>query len=110
MRERHVPSRNSSCPPQGGGMPRDRATLNHTAEARLPFVFPYLTVVNGRDLPSQAGSPAVENNLRHVDGFDQIYGCSFSHQLYSPIARTSPHRGSPWDGGSAETLSAERGT
>src|SRR5258708_28509950 len=25
--------------------------------------------------------PPVENGLRHVDGFDQIFGCSFAHHL-----------------------------
>src|ERR1700674_5372499 len=56
------------------------------------------------------GRPAVENGLRHVDGFDQIFGCSFAHHPSSSIARTSPSRGSPRDGGAAETLSAKRGT
>ena len=56
------------------------------------------------------GRPAVENGLRHLDGFDQIFACSFAHQLSSPIARTSPGRGSPRDGGAAETLLAKRGT
>src|SRR5258708_29713869 len=54
--------------------------------------------------------PPVENGLRHVDGFDQIFGCSFAHQPSSPIARTSPRRGSPRGGGAAETLSAQRCT
>jgi hypothetical protein len=47
------------------------------------------------------GRPAVENDLQHLDGFDQIFGSSFAHQL--PPPRVSAGRGS------AETLSAKRG-
>src|SRR6267143_2799319 len=46
-------------------------------------------------------------HARLLEGFDQIFGSSFAHQFFSPIARTSPRRGSPRDGGSAETLWAK---
>src|SRR5260370_21004566 len=49
-------------------------------------------------------------HARLLEGFDEIFGCSIAHQLCSPIARTSSPRGARRDGGSAENLSATRGT
>src|SRR5258706_256728 len=69
--------------------------------------------------PPQCISNAVERvsdhpvdalHARLLEGFDQIFRCSFAHQPSSPIAITYPRRGSPRGGGSAETLSAKRGT
>src|SRR5258707_4217257 len=49
-------------------------------------------------------------HARFFESFDQILGCNFAHQLFSPIAGTSPRPRVSAGRGTAETLSAKPGT
>src|SRR5260370_30372353 len=103
MREGHLPLRDSACPRHEVNC-LERQSHAELISRKSPSIMslPPTSPPSADDIyPREVDKldrPAVENGVRHVDGFDQIFGSSSAHHLFSPIARTSARRGSPQDG------------